>query len=186
LSPSPGGRAVGRRESALLRAVGASRRQILVSVVAEAAAVGVLATAAGLAGGIGLAALLKGAFAGLGFDLPATGLVFAASTAAGGAARGGGRRHPGTPRARMVAGGTVTLAGAALALAGLGGGDSAPALAGIGAVLTTAGAVIIGPAILGPVSAIVGAPATLRGGYEPASSASAPGVHSGGRRCCSA
>ena len=177
------------RESALLRAIGASRRQILVSVVAEATAVGVLATAAGLAGGIGLAALLKGAFAGLGFDLPATGLVFTASTAAICVPVGicvtvlaavvpavrASRTPPlealrevavegtRTPKARTVAGGTITLAGAALALAGLGGGDTALALAGIGAVLTTAGVVILGPAILGPVSAIVGAPATLRG-----------------------
>jgi len=47
------------RESALLRAVGATRRQVLVSSLLEALAVGVLATAAGMAAGIGLGAGLQ-------------------------------------------------------------------------------------------------------------------------------
>src|SRR5829696_5527342 len=41
------------RTAALLRAVGASRRQVLVSVVVEAAVVGVVASVIGVAGGIG-------------------------------------------------------------------------------------------------------------------------------------
>ncbi|GAB2725847.1 ABC transporter permease [Nocardia thraciensis] len=43
------------RELALLRAVGASRRQVGTSVVAEAAVIGLIGSAAGLAAGVGLA-----------------------------------------------------------------------------------------------------------------------------------
>jgi putative ABC transport system permease protein len=53
------------RELALLRAVGASRSQILGSVMLEALVVGVIAAVLGLAAGYGLAVLLKGALGGL-------------------------------------------------------------------------------------------------------------------------
>ena len=64
-----------QRELALLRAVGASRRQVLRSVVGESAVVGLIASAIGLVAGVGLAALLRAGMAVLGFDIPATGLV---------------------------------------------------------------------------------------------------------------
>ncbi|MFI6416063.1 FtsX-like permease family protein [Streptomyces sp. NPDC050842] len=44
------------RENALLRAVGAARRQVVTGTLAEALAVGLLASAAGLLAGIGVAA----------------------------------------------------------------------------------------------------------------------------------
>ena len=47
------------RESALLRAVGASRRQVLALVLGESLAVGVIASLGGLAAGYGLSALLR-------------------------------------------------------------------------------------------------------------------------------
>lgn len=47
------------RENALLRALGASRRQVVGGTLAEAAVVAVLASAAGLLGGIGIAAGLQ-------------------------------------------------------------------------------------------------------------------------------
>lgn len=47
------------RELALLRAIGASRRQVLVSVVAEAAVVGVLASLIGMLLGYGVASVLQ-------------------------------------------------------------------------------------------------------------------------------
>jgi putative ABC transport system permease protein len=58
------------REVALLRAAGATRRQVLLSALAETAVVGVVASLAGLAGGVGLAGLLKGLFDTFGFSLP--------------------------------------------------------------------------------------------------------------------
>ncbi len=69
------------RELALLRAVGASRAQVLGSVMSEALAVGVLASGVGIGLGalvaIGLQALLEL----FGIDIPSTELVFAARTA---------------------------------------------------------------------------------------------------------
>jgi len=47
------------RELALLRAVGASRRQVLLAVISEAGIVGLVAGAVGLLGGIGVAAALR-------------------------------------------------------------------------------------------------------------------------------
>src|SRR5205807_5495426 len=63
------------RESALLRALGASRRQVLGSVVAETAAVGIVASVVGALGGLAIAGLLKGLFDAAGFSLPAGGLT---------------------------------------------------------------------------------------------------------------
>ena len=48
------------RESALLRAIGASRRQVVVAVALEALAIGVVASAIGFGVGLGLAAGLAG------------------------------------------------------------------------------------------------------------------------------
>ena len=68
------------RELALLRALGATRRQVLRSVVVEALAIGTVASAIGLVAGIGLAKLLGGVFASFGIDLPSTSTVFGART----------------------------------------------------------------------------------------------------------
>jgi putative ABC transport system permease protein len=172
------------RESALLRAVGATRRQVLGSVVVEAFAVGAVATACGLAGGLGLALLLKSAFAGLGFDLPATGLVFTGATvaicvpvglgatllAAAAPALRASRVPPlaalrdvavertRPSRIRLLAGAGLTVAGVALALAA-----SGLALAGLGALLLLAGTVAFGPAVARTAGSAVGAVASLRG-----------------------
>ena len=68
------------RELALLRALGATRRQVLRSVVVEALAIGTVASVIGLVAGIGLAKLLNGVFASAGVDLPSTGTVFGTRT----------------------------------------------------------------------------------------------------------
>lgn len=68
------------REMALLRAIGANRRQVLGSVMLEAVVVGLVASAVGVVAGIGLAFGLKAAFAGLGLDLPASGAVVKPAT----------------------------------------------------------------------------------------------------------
>ena len=70
------------RELALLRAVGASRRQVLGAVLGESLVIGLVASAAGVAAGIGLAVLLKAGLSLLGVDLPASGLVVSPRTVA--------------------------------------------------------------------------------------------------------
>jgi putative ABC transport system permease protein len=68
------------RELGLVRLIGASRRQVLGAVVAEAFAIGLLGSLAGLAAGYGLAALLQSFFASIGLDLPQAGTVFSTGT----------------------------------------------------------------------------------------------------------
>ncbi len=63
------------REMALLRAIGASRRQVLTSIVGESLIVGVVASAIGVLAGIGLAIGLKALTGALGIDLPGSGTV---------------------------------------------------------------------------------------------------------------
>jgi putative ABC transport system permease protein len=63
------------RELALLRAVGASRRQVSMMVAGESLVLGLVASAGGVVAGLGLAELLKAGMGLLGFVIPATGLV---------------------------------------------------------------------------------------------------------------
>ena len=69
------------REFGLLRMVGATKRQVRVSVLVEALVLGLVASAVGTAGGLLLAEGLSGVFAALGLDLPDAGTVFATRTA---------------------------------------------------------------------------------------------------------
>jgi len=69
------------REFATIRTIGASRRQVLGSIVLESLVVGILASVAGLFLGLGLAQLLFSLFGALGFTLPNSGLVFQTRTA---------------------------------------------------------------------------------------------------------
>jgi putative ABC transport system permease protein len=68
------------RELGLLRMVGAHRRQVLGSVLAEALAIGALASVVGLGAGLGLAKALDALFDSMGLALPEAGTVFAART----------------------------------------------------------------------------------------------------------
>src|SRR4051794_36891724 len=61
-----------RREVALLRAVGATRRQVLSGVLVEAAAVGLVAGGIGLLGGVGLATAIRWLLGLIGVDVPST------------------------------------------------------------------------------------------------------------------
>ncbi len=173
------------RESALLRAIGAGRRQILASVVFEAVLVGVVASAAGILGGLGIAGLLKGMFDAFGFALPAGGLVVNASVVVIGMVVGvvvtlvagvapavkasrvaplAAIRDVSTERTtaspvRAIAGITLTGVGVAVVLSAvLSGGDSVLALAGLGALLTIVGVVVFGPVVARPASGVIGAP----------------------------
>ncbi|MFB6520573.1 ABC transporter permease [Streptomyces sp. NPDC056401] len=63
------------RENALLRALGASRRQVVGGTLAEAAVVAFVASAAGLLVGVGFAAGLQALFPAIGFPFPEGDLV---------------------------------------------------------------------------------------------------------------
>ena len=68
------------REFALLRTLGATRRQILATVAAEALVIGVIASALGLLLGVGFARLLNALFESAGFGLPTAGVSVATRT----------------------------------------------------------------------------------------------------------
>lgn len=173
-----------RREFALLRAVGASQRQVLGAVVVEALLVGLVASAAGLVGGLGIAALLKGVFAGLGFALPGTGLILTGATVAIAVPVGvlvtllagvipavtasrvpplAALRDVATDRSgrsvpRAVAGLLLTASGVILTAVALLASGGVLLIAGLGALLVVAGVVVLGPLAAGPASGIIGSP----------------------------
>src|SRR3954447_2158612 len=68
------------REFGMLRMIGASRRQILRSVLFEATAIGLLASVIGMGLGFLLAKGLQAFFKSVGLDLPSTGTVFETRT----------------------------------------------------------------------------------------------------------
>ena len=68
------------REFATLRTLGASRRQVLRSVILEALVIGLGASIVGLFSGLGLAVGLNALFKALNLDLPQTQTVFATRT----------------------------------------------------------------------------------------------------------
>jgi putative ABC transport system permease protein len=170
------------RELALLRIVGASRRQVFRSVLAEAAITGLVSSVIGLGLGVltalGLEALLRG----FGTTLPTGSLVFEPRTvlvglavgvgvtmvAAIGPARTAVRISPiaalsdrqsdggGSLRGRLVSGAAVALAGAVLLAIGLA--KPAIALVGVGAVGIFIGVAMLSPAIARPLSSVIGRP----------------------------
>jgi putative ABC transport system permease protein len=178
------------RTSALLRAIGASRRQVLVSLVIEAAVVGVLASLAGLAGGIAVAGLLKALFDAAGFALPAGGIVVTGGAVLVSVVVGvvvtllAGivpaikasrvpplaalrdvaveRTSPSAPR--VVAGAILAGLGIAVTAATALSNDPSLGIVGLGAVITLIGTVVLGPVVARPVAGLLGAPlARLRG-----------------------
>lgn len=176
------------RESALLRALGSSRRQLITAGLAEALAVGAAGSAIGWAGGIGIAALLKGVFDGFGFALPAGGLILTASSSllavltgvaaavlAGAlpavrssrippvaALREVASEPPRVSRPRAAAGALILTAGTATVIAGAASAGQGAAIAG--AVATVAGFLLLGPASARPAVTVLGGPiAALRG-----------------------
>jgi putative ABC transport system permease protein len=173
------------RELALLRAVGASRRQVTRSVMVEALVVGLVGSTLGVVVGIGIAYLLRLVFAAFGLDLGDAGLVLlprtivvayvvgvlvtlvaaylparrAARVPPVAAMRDDVTMQPRSLRLRGVLGGIVALAGAA-ALAGSFGPDDVGArsqLVGLGAALLIIGLVMLTPALSRPVIRALGA-----------------------------
>jgi putative ABC transport system permease protein len=173
------------REMALLRAIGASGRQVLGSVLAEAFIVGVLASAVGIVLGVGLSVLLKQLLDAFGLDIPAGGVVLEPSTivismlvgtvitvvAAVFPARRAARIPP-IAAMRSVAAGSgvssvrrtitgvvVTLAGVVVLCLGLFGDlDNGITFVGLGAFVVFLGVAILGPVLARPMSRVIGWP----------------------------
>jgi putative ABC transport system permease protein len=178
------------RESALLRALGASRGQVLRSVTAEALVVGLLASAGGIAAGMGLTLGLLALMDAIGLTTPASPLVLDAGTVAIALAVGvvvtlvaslapavrASRVAPlaalrdvavdrsATSRRRAVAGVVVTGVGIALTIVGATGETLPPA--GLGALATLIGVVVLGPVVARPAAAALGAPQAAWGGIS--------------------
>ena len=170
------------KEMALLRALGASRRQVLASVLLEATFVGLIASAVGILGGIGVALGLKALLDAIGIDMPSGPLVVSTRTiliAAGAGlgvsiasavlpARRAARVEPiaamrdevATPengRRRLIGGIALTAVGAAVTARGLTG-EANIALVGLGSLIAFVGVVALGPAVARPISWLLGAP----------------------------
>ena len=173
------------RDMALLRAVGASRRQVLGSVIGESAVLGLTASLLGVLGGVAIVYVLKAMLDAFGVDLPAGGLVLKASTvvvslvvgfvvtvvAAVGPAVRASRVPPlaalrdvaidrgGSSRLRLVLGVIVVLLGVAATFSALaGGGSNALFAAGGGVLLVLIGTIVLGPVVARPLSRLIGAP----------------------------
>lgn len=173
------------RENALLRALGASRRQVTASSLVEASVVAVTASAVGLAGGVGIAAGLQALFPAIGFPFPqgdlvisglsmllplAVGIVVCLGSALLPAVRAGRTAPLAALRETAVDGSGAsrgrTLVGAALAVLAVGatltGVLVSPSLwlAGLGAVLALAAFVVLGPVASSAAVRALGAPST--------------------------
>ena len=176
------------RENALLRAIGASRRQVSRALLIESVAVGLVGSTAGVVGGIGLAAALSAMLRAFGIDIPSEGLAVPSSavvnTMVAGMvvtiasawlpARRAGRVPPlAAMRSsaietsekftrRSIIGTALALLGAAAIAAVMAGAPAA--LLGLGVLLVFAGVIVLGPVIAVPVSRAIGTPiARLRG-----------------------
>ncbi|MFA4929764.1 MAG: FtsX-like permease family protein [Patulibacter sp.] len=178
-----------QREFALLRALGASRRQVRLLVSGEALAVGLVGAVLGMLAGFVVAPGLRAMIKAFGADMPATATVFSGRTllvsllvgvvvtmlasflparratkvapvealrdAAAPPGRGAIARRP------IYVGvgfGVVGVIGLLLGALGVIDGDTGTALAGGGAALLFVAATLISPALVGPLSVVVGRP----------------------------
>ena len=177
------------RESALLRALGASRGQVLRSIAVEALAVGFVASAVGIVAGVGLASGLLALMDAAGMAMPASHLVIgtgsvvtaavvgivvtlvasmgpavkAARTAPLAALRDAAIDRSAASWLRAGVGAVTTAAGIGLVVAGTRG-EGELSVTGLGALLTIVGMILLGPAVARPAAGLLGAPgAALRG-----------------------
>jgi putative ABC transport system permease protein len=173
------------REFALLRALGATWRQVMTSVLIEAVIVGLIASALGLGAGVLIAMGLNALLTAFGIDLPQPTLQLLPRTVAVSMLVGTGitvvssifpaRRaakvspmaalREATPqlgawsKRRTAAGMVVTAVGASLIALGLftDVGDGIT-FVGLGAFLTFIGVAVLSPLFAGPLAKVIGAP----------------------------
>ncbi len=177
-----------QRENALLRALGATRRQVTWTMLIEAFTIGVIGSLAGLFGGVALAGGVKRLLDTLDYVIPARGLVlsprtvvvtlmagvFAALVAALGPAIGAGRVPPvaamsdaavervGSVRGRVTAAGISLVVGVGAIVIVMMGGDAI--LLGVGVAFLFAAVLLLGPVLAKPIAHVLGAPvAKVRG-----------------------
>ncbi|MFD7442370.1 ABC transporter permease [Streptomyces sp. NPDC059909] len=171
------------KELALMRAVGASRKQITRSVLIEAAVVGAVASAIGFALGIGLAVGLRSGMAAFGMKMPAGPLVLSVTPVLAALAVGvlitmfaawlPGRRAAKIPPVAAMSsvhavattkslvlrnsiGAVITAIGAAGIVAGAQvAGDEGRVLIGAGAFFALIGVIILIPLLSRPVIAVI-------------------------------
>ena len=177
------------RELGLLRALGASGRQVMGSVALEAFVIGLISSILGLGLGIAVAVGLQGLMRAVGFDLPSGDLIVASRTviasvlvgtlitlvSAIAPARRAARVSPMTAlrtdatipssgRRRFVFGAFGALIGAVLMLAGLFLGSGSAVLVGGGALLVFLGVAALSPLLAPGAARLLGwLPARFRG-----------------------
>ncbi|MEU9760627.1 ABC transporter permease [Streptomyces sp. NPDC047985] len=170
------------KELALMRAVGASRRQVKRSVLLEAAVVGLLASVIGFALGLGLAVGLRSAMSLIGGKIPAGPLVVSPTAVAAALAVGvlitvlaawlPARRAAKIPPVaamnsvhatatvkslvlRNSIGGALTALGCAVIAAGASMGSDGRTIIGVGAFFALIGVIVLIPLLSRPVIALV-------------------------------
>jgi putative ABC transport system permease protein len=172
------------REMALLRAIGATRRQILTSVVIEALVVGFVGAVMGVLGGLLIAVALKALFSAIGLDIPATGLVLRPPTVIVGlvigtlvtvlsalipavrasrvpplaALRDVAVERTSLSRGRAITGVILGGGGVLMVLSGTLGG-AAGGIVALGSLLVLVGTVVLGPVVARPATRVLGLPA---------------------------
>ncbi len=171
-----------QRENALLRALGASRRQITTSMILEAFVVGLIGSVLGLIGGIGLAAGIKALLGALDYEIPARGLavemptvvitivagLVASLIAALGPAIAAGRVPPVAAmsdailekvkhiRGRVITAAVSAVVGIAAIAVVMLGGDAQ--LLALGVAGLFAAVLLLGPVLAKPIARFIGAP----------------------------
>jgi putative ABC transport system permease protein len=177
------------REMALLRAIGASKRQVLASVIGESVVVGILASAVGVVAGVGLSIGLKAVMNAVGFQIPGSGVVLrpnaivigllvgtivtivsavvparqAARVPPIAAMRALALERPINRFRRLGIGGLILALGILSLFFGLFG-SSGISLVGIGALLMLVGVFVVSPLFARQLARIIGRPLTaLRG-----------------------
>src|SRR5215208_1792619 len=175
------------REFALLRTLGASRRQVLSSVFVETLVIGVVASVLGILGGLVIAPGLRSLLASAGIELPSTSTVIEPRTIIVGLAVGviatlvsglvparratqvepvEAMRDAVTPGVKKVSrrrlGTSFTVIGLGLLslIVGLFGADgsAAASLLGLGVVVMMFGVALLAPVLVRPLARLIGAP----------------------------
>jgi putative ABC transport system permease protein len=174
------------REFAMLRTVGASRRQIMTSVILESLVIGLIGSGLGLLAGIGFAPAVNALFESVGIDLPNSGTIIATRTVVvsllvgtsitvvaalvpalratrvdpvQGLREGASLETPRSHRVRTAIAAGLTALGALSMLLGVFGAlDPGELWVGVGAFAVFIGVALLSPRLVKPLAAVFGRP----------------------------